>query len=52
MTFIQDHRDARKTETSAPFTLLGSQSIWMEFGVLLRLVGEMNIVFILIPSYQ
>ena len=49
MTLIQDHRSAKckKAKPSVPITSWSFQSIWMEFGLQLRLVGVRNFMPIL-----
>ena len=51
LIFIQGHRGARKQKnkqtTSAPGISQSSQSVWVEFGVLLRLVGLVKYILIL-----
>ena len=46
LTFIQDHMDGRKI-TSAPIVSKSCQSLLMDIGILLRLVGVMNLILIL-----
>ena len=47
LTLIQGDRSATKATIFAPVISQSLESIWMELGLLIRLVGMMNLVFIL-----
>ena len=42
----------KKANTSAPIISQSFESVWMEFAIVLRLVGLMNLIFIIIISYD
>ena len=47
LTLIQGHRSARKQKTSVAASSQSFQSIWVDFGIQLRLVDVMNLLHIL-----
>ena len=51
LTFLQVYRSLTKQDLLRQLSLEKFQSIWMDFGLLLRLVGVMYVIFILFRPF-